>query len=104
MLLKRVLGNMIKNAIEANTANDKITLNTNYSGNYIRFSVHNKSYIPGDIQHHLFKRSYSTKGVGRGMGAYGMKLLGEKYLNGKVWFESDKTSGTSFYIEVPKEN
>mgnify|MGYP006293419399 CR=1 len=36
----------------------------------------------------LFKRSFSTKGVGRGIGTYSMKLFGEKYLKGKVDFKN----------------
>jgi chemotaxis protein histidine kinase CheA len=32
-----------------------------------------------------------------------MKLLGEKFLMGKVSFNSEKQAGTDFTIEVPKE-
>jgi sensor histidine kinase regulating citrate/malate metabolism len=48
----------------------------------------------------MFKRSFTTKGIGRGLGTYSMKLLGEKYLKGKVGFESSKQNGTTFYIEI----
>jgi sensor histidine kinase regulating citrate/malate metabolism len=48
----------------------------------------------------LFRRSFSTKGRGRGIGTYSMKLLGEKYLKGRVWFTSSPNAGTTFFIEV----
>jgi signal transduction histidine kinase len=32
-----------------------------------------------------------------------MKLFGEKYLKGKVWFESNPATGTTFFILLPKE-
>jgi signal transduction histidine kinase len=32
-----------------------------------------------------------------------MKLLGEKYLHGKVTFESNPGSGTTFSLELPLE-
>ncbi|MCP4457600.1 MAG: sensor histidine kinase, partial [Cytophagales bacterium] len=60
----------------------------------------NDKYIKPEVQNQLFKRSFSTKGAGRGFGTYSMKLLGEKYLNGKVWFESTIKDGTTFYIEI----
>ncbi len=100
VLLKRILGNMIKNALEAYQPNDEINLKCISAGQSIRFSVHNKSVIKKQIQLELFKRFYSTKGNGRGIGTYSMKLLGEKYLNGKVWFESSPTKGTTFFIEL----
>ena len=102
VLLKRVMGNMIKNAMEVNLPNDRITLkcHTN-SGNTI-FSVHNNSVIPVDIQPDLFKRTFSTKGTGRGLGTYSMKLLGEKYLKGFVWFKSSEEDGTTFFIRLRK--
>lgn len=100
-LLRRVIGNMTKNAIEASLPDTKITLKSGFSQNKPIFSVHNEAYIPIDIQLQIFKRSFSTKGSGRGIGAYSMKLFGEKYLNGKVWFDSNKKEGTTFYIELP---
>ena len=100
-LLRRILGNMARNAIEASLPGSTITLSCFHVENKMTFSVNNASYMPYGIQLQLFKRSFSTKGVGRGIGTYSMKLFGEKYLKGKVWFESQKTSGTTFYLELP---
>lgn len=102
VLLKRVLGNMIKNAIEVIHPNDSITLECTTTDSYVRFGVHNKSFIPRKTQLQLFQRTFSTKGAGRGMGTYSMKLLGETYLKGNVWFESTEESGTTFFIELKK--
>lgn len=100
VLLKRILGNMIKNAIESSVPNDSIELRCQGNRDTVRFEVHNKSVIPEDVQGELFKRFYSTKQNGRGLGTYSMKLLGEKYLGGKVWFDSSAEKGTSFYLEL----
>ena len=100
VLLRRVIGNMIKNALEASLPDTTVTISCGKSGENTRFSVHNSTFIPRDIQLQLFKRSFTTKGVGRGIGTYSMKLLGEKYLKGKVGFESSEENGTTFYIEL----
>jgi len=99
-LLKRILGNMVKNAVEAIEPNDKISIGCTGLGNKVRFHVHNNSVIPEEIKSELFKRFYSTKQIGRGIGTYSMKLFGEKYLKGKVWFSSSPEKGTNFYIEL----
>ncbi len=101
VLLKRVLGNMLKNALEASAPGQSITLNCIKFNNRARFSVHNSSFIERKNQLQLFKRSFSTKGSGRGIGTYSMKLFGEKYLKGNVWFESTREKGTTFYVEIP---
>jgi len=100
VLLRRVLGNMVKNAIEVYNPKTIITLNCVKTNHSVRFSVHNDLFIEKNIQLQLFKRSFTTKGTGRGLGTYSMKLLGEKYLKGKVWFESSEQSGTTFFIEI----
>jgi len=102
-LLGRVIGNMIKNAIEASSAGETITISCNYDNGLIYFSVHNPAYIPEDIQSHLFNRSVSTKGIGRGIGIYSMKFLTEKYLNGKISFTSSKKDGTKFEVSYPQK-
>ena len=99
-LLKRILGNMIKNAIEENVPDDHISIGCTGYGDKVCFEVHNNSVIPDEVQAELFKRFYSTKQVGRGIGTYSMKLFGEKYLKGKVWFTSSAENGTSFFFEL----
>ncbi|HYQ59380.1 MAG TPA: HAMP domain-containing sensor histidine kinase [Draconibacterium sp.] len=102
VLLKRILGNMIKNAIETNVPNDVITLGCYEKTDGVVLEVHNKSYIPENVSDQIFKRFYSTKGIGRGLGTYSMKLIGEKYLKGKVGVTSSKEEGTTFFIKIPK--
>jgi hypothetical protein len=100
VLLRRIIGNMIKNALEDYNPGEQITLHCQTNNDRIQFSVHNSSVIKPNVQIQLFKRSFSTKGSGRGLGTYSMRLLGEKYLNGKVWLESTQEKGTTFFIEV----
>lgn len=100
VLLRRVLGNMIKNAIEVYNPKAIITLHCRATDETIRLSVHNPFVIDEKVQLQIFKRSFTTKGIGRGLGTYSMKLLGEKYLKGKVGFESTKQNGTTFFIEI----
>ena len=101
-LLDRVLINMIKNAIEASGENGKVRIEAYNTDNSVVFSVHNDTYIEESVQHQIFQRSFSTKGKDRGIGTYSMKLFGEDYLRGKVWFESSQQAGTTFYLKIPK--
>ena len=101
-LLKRVIGNMLKNAIEASLPGQSITLSCEQLDGNVSIDVHNPSVIPQDVRLQIFNRSFSTKkGPGHGIGTYSMKLLGEKYLNGCVWFTSTPEAGTTFTITLP---
>jgi signal transduction histidine kinase len=144
-LLSRVLINMIKNAVEASSGKDVVTVGaairdgseikrgaansheaaikegtvnrhgtaimdgTAFNGEAVtrdeklRFWVHNPGFIPKETQLQIFERSFTTKGRGRGLGTFSMKLLGEHYLGGKVGFSSDKKEGTTFWIDLPLE-
>ncbi|AEG58845.1 ATP-binding protein [Desulforamulus ruminis] len=101
LLLKRVLGNMIKNALEATQPGDTVTLGVNKKEDQVHFWVHNPTVISREIQLQIFKRSFSTKGQGRGLGTYSMKLLTERYLKGTVSFTVTKEQGTTFYASYP---
>lgn len=100
VLLTRVLINMAKNALEAISRGQKIRISAKLSGDRIRFEVFNATYMKREVQLQLFQRSFSTKGNNRGVGIYSMKLLGERYLNGRVEFESSPQIGTTFSIEL----
>ena len=101
VLLKRVLGNMIKNALESSNEGDKVTAGSRFNENEIEFYIHNNIFMPDEVQLQIFQRSFSTKGTGRGLGTYSIKLLSEKYLRGKVFFESSEGNGTTFYARFP---
>ncbi|MFO8235951.1 MAG: HAMP domain-containing sensor histidine kinase [Bacteroidales bacterium] len=103
VLLKRILINMLKNAIEASKSYQQVDTGCYPRNNKIVFWVHNYTYIPKKEQIKIFERNYSTKGENRGLGTYSMKLLGDNYLNGKVYFKTDSKKGTTFYFELPKE-
>lgn len=102
-LLHRVLGNMLKNALEATTPGQTVTVNCTQCDQDVEFSVHNPTVMPEEVQLQMFQRSFSTKGQpGRGIGTYSMKLLGERYLGGRVRFVSRDPEGTTFTLTVPK--
>lgn len=96
VLLRRVLNNMIKNALEASSEGQTITIKATKMDQKVKFSVHNPKFIPKDIEMQVFMRSFSTKGAQRGLGTYSMKILGEQYLGGKVDFTTSETKGTTF--------
>jgi len=100
-MLGRVLGNMLKNALEACQPGETVTLTWRDDAGSLLFSVHNPGYIPENVQVQIFQRSFSTKGRGRGLGTYSMKLLSEQYLQGQVWFTTSPQAGTTFYCRIP---
>jgi hypothetical protein len=101
VLLLRILINMIKNSFEASDVGDIVTVGTSLIDNNLRFFVSNPAFIPRNTQLLIFDRSFSTKGSGRGLGTFSMKLLGENYLGGKVDFTSTEKEGTTFWIDLP---
>lgn len=102
-LLMRVVGNMLKNALEATAAGRTVSLDCIDGGSTVTFAVHNVEAMPEEVQLQVFLRSFSTKGQpGRGVGTYSMKLLGERYLGGKVEFSSHAPDGTTFSLTLPK--
>jgi len=100
-LLQRVLGNMIKNALEATEPGGTVTAGVKSADGSVVFSVHNEKAMPEDVRLQLFQRSFSTKGPGRGLGTYSIKLIGERYLGGRVGVTCDENVGTTFSIALP---
>ena len=102
VLLSRVLGNMIKNALEAEKSGAMIEVGVHKDGDDdLHFRVHNSCVMSENDKLQVFRRSFSTKGSNRGLGTYSMKLLTEKYLNGTISFCSKPDEGTSFVIKIP---
>ena len=97
-LLFRIVGNILKNSLEASKVHQTVKLGCRKNETGYSFWCHNVTVMPEDVKLQIFQRSYSTKGKGRGIGTYSIRLLTEKYLNGKVSFVSEPGTGTVFTV------
>jgi nitrogen-specific signal transduction histidine kinase len=102
VLIRRVLINLTKNALEAVGAGAAVNLNCACGAEGATFTVHNAIVMPPEVQRQIFTRSFSTKGSGRGLGTYSIKLITEKYLHGEVSFVSNEKQGTVFTVCYPQ--
>jgi signal transduction histidine kinase len=102
VILRRVIVNMLKNALEASERGDSIRLGFERRPNEVAIWVWNSSAMSPEAKARVFQRSFTTKGPGRGLGTYGMRLLAERYLGGAVTFDSEAGSGTTFRVLLPK--
>jgi signal transduction histidine kinase len=93
---------MLKNALEASPDGAVVTVGVRQHGEAeIALSVHNQSFMDSTVRLQVFKRYFSTKAEGRGLGTWGMKLLAEEYLGGRVSFTTDVEAGTTFILALP---
>ena len=63
-LLRRVMGNMLKNALEASAAGETVTLGCQVVAERVEFRVHNPSSMPRPIQLQIFQRTVFDQGLG----------------------------------------
>ena len=99
-LLTRILGNLIKNALEATPAGGRVSVDCRRQADRVEFRVNNPGEIEPSIRNRLFAPDRSTKGPGRGLGTYSIRLLGES-LGGTVACVSRPDAGTVFTVALP---
>jgi signal transduction histidine kinase len=104
LLLKRVLGNLVKNGLEASAKGQQVSLGFWNNGSAV-FRVHNEAVMPDMVRVQVFRRSFSTKSpLDRGIGTYSAKLITERYLGGSLSFTSSEEGGTTFAVTLPACN
>ncbi len=104
-ILARVLTNMVRNALEATPeyGEVKVWCEPLDSGG-LDIRVWNTGAIPPETALRIFQRNFSTKSApGRGLGTYSMKLLAERYLDGRVEFTTSAEQGTTFTVRIPPD-
>jgi signal transduction histidine kinase len=92
---------MVKNALEACPEGRTVVLAWEPGIESVRFWVRNPGAMEPEVQRRVFGRSFSTKGAGRGLGTYSIKLFTERYLQGVAGFASSEAAGTTFFIRLP---
>ena len=105
--LRRVLDNLIGNAIKFTPSGGKITVRVNQEGKEIALEVQDTGIgIPEDQLTHIFERFYQVDGSSRrryGGTGLGLALVKEivESLNGTVQVKSKVGVGTVFVVRLP---
>ncbi len=100
-LLGRTISNLLKNALEAVAPRGTVKISSAVENGHLEVCVNNSKVMPDEVKQQIFQKSFSTKGAGRGIGTYSIKLFTEKYLKGTVSFTSEEATGTTFFLTVP---
>jgi PAS domain S-box-containing protein len=102
-LLKRILGNLISNAIQAMPDGGKLTIKATKKKDAAFLTVKDTGAgIPEAAKPNLFTPLFTTKSKGQGFGLAVVKRMTEA-LGGTVTFESEESKGAEFTIRLPQE-
>lgn len=104
--LDRVIGNLIKNSIDAYVSIGKkgtIKVKAENKEDKIIISISDEAGgIDEDMKDTIFKEIKTSKAEkGTGFGLYYSNTIIESSFKGKMYFDSTKNYGTTFYIEIP---
>lgn len=105
--MNRLFTNLLQNAIQAipEDREGMITINMEeVDPGWVTVSVSdNGDGIPPEIQSKIFVPNFTTKNSGTGLGLAMCKNIVEQ-ARGEIWFETQLTVGTTFYVKLPLEN
>jgi len=101
--LIRILNNIVKNAIQAIPSGRRGMISLNLykdeQNAYIKVSD-NGVGIPENMYGKVFSPNFTTKSSGTGLGLAISANMIESF-NGKIYFDTQETKGTDFYIKIP---
>jgi signal transduction histidine kinase/PAS domain-containing protein len=102
--MKRILGNLVSNAVQAMPKGGKLTVQAHLETSAVIIMVKDTGVgIPEDVKDKLFTPLFTTKSKGQGFGLAVVKRLTEA-LGGTVTFDSKEGTGTTFTIRLPQPN
>ena len=99
--MRRILGNLVSNAVQAMPKGGKLVVQAHKKRNDVVINVIDSGIgIQEDARDKLFTPLFTTKSKGQGFGLAVVKRLTEA-LGGTVTFESEEGKGTKFVITLP---
>ena len=101
-LIKRVLINLITNAVQAMPDGGTISVKATQKNGVALISVEDTGLgIPEENRNKIFKPLFTTKSKGQGFGLSVCKRLVEAHNGGSITFESEVGKGSKFTIKIP---
>ncbi len=103
-LIKRVLINLITNAVQAMPNGGTVTVKATQKHGVALISVEDTGLgIPEENRNKIFKPLFTTKSKGQGFGLSVCKRLVEAHNGGSITFESEVGKGSKFTIKIPSK-
>lgn len=100
-LMRRVLANLILNAVQAMPDGGTVTVSASTNDGSVAISVHDTGIgIPNDAQDKLFKPLFTGKAKGTGLGLAVVKRIVEAHA-GQITVESEVGKGSTFTVNLP---
>lgn len=103
-LLNQAFLNLVVNAAQAIQGEGTVTVTTRQIGEDVEISIADTgSGIPLEVRKRIFSAGFTTKPIGEGTGL-GLALtreIIEDTHGGKIWFDTELGSGTTFFIRIP---
>ena len=101
VLLRRVLGMMVKNTLEVTAEIKEIHLACQRNQDSVVYSAHSAGYVQQSANLQMSQTPVSVKEKERDIRTYTMKLCGEKYLKGSIWGSATPEKGTTYCFSLP---
>lgn len=108
LILKEVLTNLVSNAVKYTPEQGSVHVDVKGRSRDVMISVRDSGWgIPKYSQDQVFSKFFRANNVvqrettGTGLGLYLVKGLLDR-LGGNIWFESEESKGTTFYLTLPK--
>ncbi|MBC7112504.1 MAG: PAS domain S-box protein [Candidatus Methanomethyliales bacterium] len=100
-LMKRVLINLIENAVQAMPKGGKLEIACSRVGSELLITIKDTGIgMPKEVVENIFKPFFTTKTRGTGFGLYTSKRIVEAH-GGTITVESEVGKGTTFTIRIP---
>ncbi len=103
VLVRRILVNLVKNAVEA-TSDGVVILAAAAAEGGVRFAVRNPGVMSDEVREQMFHRSFSTKGAGRGLGTYCRLFVNTDSYGGRLTVHSAAPDGTEVAFWLPADH
>jgi len=105
--IRIVLQNLVENAIKYSDMHGKIFITLKEDGEFVQVSVKDTGIgISEEGRKKIFEKFYRApeamkkEAIGSGIGLFTTKKIVESN-SGKIWFESSKGEGTTFFFTIP---
>jgi two-component system, NtrC family, sensor kinase len=103
-LLNQAFLNLVVNAAQAIQGDGTVTVTTRQDGDSVEIAIADTgSGIPVEVRKRIFAAGFTTKpmGEGTGLGLALTREIIEDTHGGRIWFDTELGSGTTFFLRIP---